>query len=100
MAAARSFKKLDSTQRLPNRYEGPVLFTDVDGTSVLLGPLNDPLNTVFNIVSSAGGKQGHVKALAFWSIVMLTSLPQGYSTRVVLVVGEAQRSQLVDMVHC
>ena len=31
---------------------------------MLFGPLNDPLNTVFNIVSSAGGKQGHVKALA------------------------------------
>ena len=88
MAAARSFKNLTALKRLPNRYEGPVLFTDVDGTSVLFGPLNDPLNTVFNIVSSAGGKQGHVKALAFGPSSMLTSLPQGYSTRVVLVVGD------------
>ena len=81
-------KNLTALQRLPNRYEGPVLFTDVDGTSVLLGPLNNVLNTVFNIVSSAGGKQGHAKALAFGPSSMLTSLPQGYSTRVVLVVGD------------
>ena len=81
-------KNLTALQRLPNRYEGPVLFTDVDGTSVLFGPLNDPLNTVFNIVNSAGGKQGHAKTLAFGPSSMLSSLPYRYRYSVVLVVGD------------
>ena len=72
--------------RLPNRHEGPILFTSTKGSSVLLGPINDPLNTVFQIVKS-GGRAMDPPALAFGPSAMLTSLPYGYSNSIVLLVG-------------
>jgi hypothetical protein len=61
---------------LPQRRDGPVLFTSLERRSLLLGPLDEPLNTVH----AAGGGR-----LCFGPSGSLATLEQGWSYAVVIV---------------
>eukprot|EP00943_MAST-04B_sp_MAST-4B-sp1_P004131 g4131.t1 len=81
-------QNLQILPRLPERHEGPVIFTNSKGKTVLIGPLNDPLNLVFQITNSNGGNRGNEKVLSFGPSQMLQSLPEKYTYSVVAVFGE------------
>jgi hypothetical protein len=73
--------------RLPNRHEGPVLFTSMDRESVLFGPLDEHFNTVFDVGSSCGVRCGTGGVLAFGPSGSLLELPESYSYSVAAVFG-------------
>ena len=77
-------QNLQTLPRLPQRHEGPIIFTDKNGKTVLLGPLNDPLNTVFQISSNNGNNK---KVFSYGPSQMIESLPINYTYSVAAVLA-------------